>query len=132
MLTRSIVQGGIINGVTSKLNAGDQFIVTFGNPGDAKFCSYPPTCDNSDGLEWQNGGPAPSPQNPPSRKRHYYLTERGTEIMSAVELGIGKRVYDIEVDKAKMEENVRRLGKRDPMTEYRTVENEIVEHLFSV
>ena len=52
--------------------------------------------------------------------------------MSAVELGIGKRVYDIEVDEAKMEENVRRLGKRDPMTEYRTVENEIVEHLFSV
>ncbi len=51
--------------------------------------------------------------------------------MSAVELGIGRRVTSFEVGHAKAEENVRRLGKRDPRTEYRTVDNEIVEHLFS-
>ena len=132
MLTRSTEQGGIISAVTRNLKEGDQFIVVFGNPGDAQYCTYPPKCDNSDGLEWQNGGPAPNPKVPPSRKRHYYLTERGTEILSAVELEVGKRVYSVEVDEAKMEENKKRLGKRDPMTEYRTVENEIVEHLFSV
>lgn len=127
----STVQGGKISSLTKNLNEGDQFIVTFGNPGDSKYCSYPPTCDNSDGLEWQNGGPAPSPKKPPTKKRHYYLTARGTEIMSAVELGIGKRITSFEVDAAKAEENVKRLGKRDPRTEYRTVDNEIVEHLFS-
>lgn len=125
------IQGGKISSLTKNLNEGDQFIVTFGNPGDSKYCSYPPTCDNSDGLEWQNGGPAPSPKKPPTKKRHYYLTARGTEIMSAVELGIGKRITSFEVDAAKAEENVKRLGKRDPRTEYRTVDNEIVEHLFS-
>lgn len=51
--------------------------------------------------------------------------------MSAVELGIGRRITSFEVDQAKAEENVRRLGKRDPLTEYRIVHNEVVEHLFS-
>ena len=52
--------------------------------------------------------------------------------MSAVELGIGRRVTSFEIDQTKMDENVRKLGKRDPSNEYRTVDNEIVEHLFSV
>lgn len=128
--TPHTVQGGKISALTRTLKENDQFIVTFGNPKDSKFCSYPPTCDNSDGLEWQNGGPAPAPKNPPSRKRHYYPTARGTEVLSAVELGLGKRVTSFEVDGAKAEENMRRLGKRDPRNEYRTVEDEIAEHLF--
>lgn len=51
--------------------------------------------------------------------------------MSAVELGIGRRITSFEIDEAKAAENVRKLGKRDPRNEYRTVENEVVEHLFS-
>ena len=49
-----------------------------------------------------------------------------------MELGLEKRVTSFEVDGAKAEENMRRLGKRDPRNEYRTVDDEIVEHLFSV
>lgn len=49
-----------------------------------------------------------------------------------MELGLGKRVTSFEVDGAKAEENMRRLRKRDPRNEYRTVEDEIAEHLFSI
>lgn len=126
------VQGGKLSSLFQTLSKNDQFIVTFGNPTDSQYCSYPPKCVNTDDLEWQNGGPAPAPKVPPSRKRHYYLTARGTETLSAVELGIGRRITSFEIDEAKAEENVKKLGKRDPMTEYRIVHNEVVEHLFSV
>ena len=52
--------------------------------------------------------------------------------MSAVELRIGKRVTSYEVNKTRADENTRRLGKRDPLTEYQTVDNEITAHLFSI
>lgn len=52
--------------------------------------------------------------------------------MSAVPLQVGSNLTSFEVDEGKMEENVRRLGKRDPSNEFRTVDNEIVEHLFSM
>ena len=125
------VQGGKLSTLFQSIEKDTEFIVTFGNPGDSQYCSYPPKCVNTDDLEWQDGGPAPAPKKPPTRKRHFYLTARGTEIMSAVELGIGRRITSFEIDQAKAEENVRKLGKRDPRTEYRTVENEVVEHLFS-
>ena len=107
-------------------------LVTFGNPGDSQFCNYPPNCDNKDGAEWQNGGPAPEPKNPPKNKRHYYLTARGTELASGVKLPVGKRVTNFEVNQTAVDNNVRRLGKRDHFTEYQTVDNEVVEYLFSV
>lgn len=101
-------------------------------PATANIAFYPPNCVQTNDREWQNGMAAPEPRNPPNRKRHYYLTARGTELMSAVELGIGRRITSFELDQAEAEENVRRLGKGDPRSEYCTVENEIVEYLFSV
>lgn len=52
--------------------------------------------------------------------------------MSPVELTIGKRITGTEVNQTRVEENVRRLGKRDPMSEYQTNEFEIVGHLMTI
>lgn len=118
------VQGGKISALIKTLtNPPEEFIVLFGNPGDAQYCEYPPTCDNSDGLEWQNGGPAPNPSNPPSRKRYYYITERGTEVLSPVELEVGHRITSFQVNQTRVNENVKRLGKRDHDSEYHTVDD---------
>lgn len=124
-----LVQGGKISALTRTLTAPAQFIIIFGNPGDAQYWEYPPTCDNSDRAEWQNGGPAPSPSNPPSRKRNYYITERGTEILSPTTLEIGHKITSFQVNQTRVDENVRRLGKRDHDTEYHTVDDWVASKL---
>lgn len=106
------------------MNDGDELRVTFANVGSTKFCNVGRGgCDNSDGKQWQNGGPAPNPTAISRRKRHFYLTERGTEIMSLDELDAGSHLHDFHYNTTRAEENDHKLGKRDFDSEYELIDD---------
>lgn len=122
-------QGGTLGNFYPMLDTSNgpvEFIVVFGNPGDASYCEYPPTCNN-DGSIFQNGAAAPNPTVPPSRKRHYYMSKSGREILSPVELKPGKKFT--RMLRNDTEPGSGAFEKRD---DFYADEDEIYYHLFTL
>ncbi|KAI9821624.1 MAG: hypothetical protein M1827_002205 [Pycnora praestabilis] len=130
-VTENNSQGGTLGQFTKNLASGTQFDVIFLNPNSADFCQYPPNCVNKNNLIWQNGGPAPPPKTNPSRKRHYYMTESGKEVLSERELYPGKKFSSVETDAIEPTEKGE-LGRRAVIDDSHVVEDSIAYHLFTL